>query len=220
MAENLAEVAFPTDQDVVRPTSDPLSPTGGVVGLWGNLAPQGAIVKVAGMAQLRFSGPARVFDTEEDAFAAVETRGYREGEVLVIPLRGSARRAGHARDAGHHRGALRPGHGWQGGADHRRALLRRDARLLRRPRGAGGGGGRPIALLRDGDLIAIDAEAGTIEVALSEAELEARRASWQPRAQAFGSGALWRYARTVGDAAQGAVTHPGARAESRCYADI
>ena len=76
-------MAFPTDQDVVRPTADPLSPTGGVVGLRGNLAPQGAIVKVAGMSKLQFSGPARCFDSEEEAFEAVQNRNYEAGEVIV-----------------------------------------------------------------------------------------------------------------------------------------
>ncbi|MFN3288507.1 MAG: dihydroxy-acid dehydratase, partial [Sphingomonadaceae bacterium] len=80
--------------------------------------------------------------------------------------------------------------------------------------------GGPIALVRDGDRIRIDAHAGTIDLLVEPAEMERRRAQWQPRPPAFGSGALWRYAQTVGRARTGATTHPGARAETRCYADI
>jgi dihydroxy-acid dehydratase len=220
LAENLAQVAFPTDQDVVRPTAQPLSPTGGVVGLWGNLAPQGAIVKVAGMKQLRFTGPARVFDCEEDAFAAVEARAYRAGDVLVIcyegPRGGPGMREMLATTAALY---------GQGMGEH--VALITDGRFSGATRGfcighvgpeAAVGG--PIGLLRDGDVISIDAEAGTLDVALSDAELAARRGAWKPREPAAGSGALWRYAQTVGDAYLGAVTHPGARAEIRCYADI
>ena len=88
MAENLASVEFNTDQKVVYPVSNPITPTGGVVGLRGSLAPDGAIVKVAGMTNLKFRGPARCFDCEEDAFQAVEDRAYKEGEVIVIRYEG------------------------------------------------------------------------------------------------------------------------------------
>ncbi|HBM12212.1 MAG TPA: dihydroxy-acid dehydratase, partial [Rhodospirillaceae bacterium] len=88
IAENLADVVFPTDQDIVRTTDNPLTKTGGVVGLRGNLAPEGAIVKVAGMKNQKFSGPARCFDSEEEAYAAVAERNYKEGEVLVIRYEG------------------------------------------------------------------------------------------------------------------------------------
>ena len=220
IAENLADIVFPTDQDVVRPTARPLSPTGGVVGLWGNLAPQGAIVKVAGMKHLRFTGPARVFDCEEDAFAAVEGRAYRAGEVLVIRYEGPRGGPGM-------REMLATTAAIYGQGMGEAVALITDGRFSGATRGfcighvgpeAAVGG--PIGLLRDGDLISIDAEAGTLDVALSDAELAERRRAWKPRALAFGSGALWRYAQTVGDAYLGAVTHPGARAETRCYADI
>jgi dihydroxy-acid dehydratase len=220
IAENLASVVFPTNQDVVRPVSNPLSPTGGVIGLWGNLAPQGAIVKVAGMKNLQFRGPARCFDSEEACFAAVERREYREGEVLVIryegPRGGPGMREMLATTAAIY---------GQGMGD--KVALITDGRFSGATRGfcighvgpeAAVGG--PIGLLRDGDVIAIDAEAGTLDVELSDAELAARRAAWQPPAPNFGSGALWRYAQTVGDAHLGAVTHPGGKAEIRCYADI
>jgi dihydroxy-acid dehydratase len=220
IAENLAEVAFPAGQDVVRPASDPITPTGGVVGLWGNLAPQGALVKVAGMANLKFRGPARCYDCEEDAFAAVERRSYQPGEVIVIRYEGPRGGPG-MREMLATTAAL---YG-QGMGD--RVALITDGRFSGATRGfcighvgpeAAVGG--PIGLLRDGDLIEIDAEAGTLSVDLAEAELARRRAAWQPRPPHFGSGALWRYAQTVGDAHLGAVTHPGGRAETRVYADI
>jgi dihydroxy-acid dehydratase len=220
VAENLAEVVFPAGQDVVRPTSDPITPTGGVVGLWGNLAPQGAIVKVAGMGNLRFRGPARCFDCEEDAFAAVERRSYQPGEVLVIRYEGPRGGPG-MREMLSTTAAL---YG-QGMGD--RVALITDGRFSGATRGfcighvgpeAAVGG--PIGLLEDGDLIEIDAEAGRLTVDLSDAELARRRAAWQPRPPHFGSGALWRYAQTVGDAHLGAVTHPGGKAETRVYADI
>ena len=142
IAENLKSVKWNPDQDVVHPANKPITKTGGVVGLKGNLAPDGAIVKVAGMTELKFSGPARCFDGEEACFEAVRKKAYKEGDVFRHPLRRSARRPRHARNAFDHGGALRPGHGRQGRADHRRTLLRRDARLLRRPCRTGSGGRR------------------------------------------------------------------------------
>jgi dihydroxy-acid dehydratase len=219
IAENLRDVIFPKNQDVVRPTSAPLSPTGGVVGLKGNLAPQGAIVKVAGMKNLVFKGPARVFEREEDCFAAVEKRNYKAGEVLVIrnegPRGGPGMREMLATTAAIY---------GQGMGD--KVALITDGRFSGATRGfcighvgpeAAVGG--PIGLLKDGDIIAIDAERGTISVDLSDAELAERKKHWKPRRHDFQSGALWRYAQTVGDAEKGAVTHPGARAETHVYAD-
>ncbi|MFC7332016.1 dihydroxy-acid dehydratase [Rhodocista pekingensis] len=220
IAENLADVVFPTNQEVIRPTSAPLSPTGGVVGLRGNLAPQGAIVKVAGMKNLRFSGPARCFDREEDAFAAVERREYKEGEVLVIRYEGPRGGPG-MREMLATTAAL---YG-QGMGD--KVALITDGRFSGATRGfcighvgpeAAVGG--PIGLLRDGDVITIDATTGELSVALSDAELAERRKAWQPRRHDFQSGALWKYAQTVGDAEKGAVTHPGGKAETHCFADI
>jgi len=220
IAENLEAVDFPTDQDIVRPVSSPLSPTGGVVGLRGNLAPEGAIVKVAGMDNLRFSGPARVFDCEEDCFKAVEERGYEEGEVLVIRYEGPKGGPG-MREMLATTAAL---YG-QGMGD--KVALITDGRFSGATRGfcighvgpeAAVGG--PIGLLRNGDMITIDATEGIIDVDLSEAELEARRAEWKPRSHDYQSGALWRYAQTVGSAEKGAVTHPGGAAETHVFADI
>lgn len=220
IAENLRDVVFPKDQDVIRPTSDPLSPTGGVVGLRGNLAPQGAIVKVAGMKTLQFKGPARVFDCEEDAFRAVEQRDYKDGDVIVIRYEGPRGGPG-MREMLSTTAAL---YG-QGSGD--KVALITDGRFSGATRGfcVGHVGpeaavGGPIGLLRDGDMITMDADKGLLQVELSEAELAARRAAWKPRAHDFQSGALWKFAQLVGDAEKGAVTHPGGKAETHVYADI
>ena len=220
IAENLADVVLPSDQDIVRPTSNPLTPTGGVVGLKGNLAPEGAIVKVAGMEKTQFRGTARCFDCEEDAFKAVEDRDYKEGEVLVIryegPKGGPGMREMLATTAAIY---------GQGMGD--KVALITDGRFSGATRGfcighvgpeAAVGG--PIGLLQDGDVIEIDADAGTITVDLSDEQLAERRKTWKPRTHDFQAGALWRYAQTVGPAYLGALTHPGAKAETHCYADI
>jgi dihydroxy-acid dehydratase len=220
IAENLKNVVFPLDQDVIRPTSNPLSPTGGVVGLRGNLAPQGAIVKVAGMKNLQFKGTARVFDCEEDAFKAVERRDYKEGDVIVIRYEGPRGGPG-MREMLSTTAAL-----YGQGAGDKVALIT-DGRFSGATRGfcVGHVGpeaavGGPIGLLRDGDIITLDADKGLMQVELSDLELDKRRAAWKTRGHDFQSGALWRYAQTVGDAEKGAVTHPGAAAETHVYADI
>ena len=220
VAENLAHIRVPAGQDVVRPTSNPYAPTGGHVVFRGNLVPQGAIMKVAGLSRLRFEGPARVFDCEEDAFAAVEARRYKEGDVIVIRYEGPRGGPG-MREMLSTTAAL-----YGQGVGEKVALLT-DGRFSGAthgfcighvgPEAAVGG---PIGLLRDGDKIAIDGVAGTIEVALSDAELAERRKAWRPRRHDYQSGTLWKYAQTVGDAEKGAVTHPGARAETHVYADI
>jgi dihydroxy-acid dehydratase len=220
VAENLRDVKFNSTQSVVRPASNPLAPTGGVVGLSGNLAPEGAIVKVAGLKHLHHRGPARVFDCEEDAFAAVQARNYKEGDVIVIRYEGPKGGPG-MREMLSTTAAL-----YGQGLSDKIALIT-DGRFSGATRGlcighvgpeAAEGG--PIGLLREGDIIAIDAEKGTLDVELSQAELAERRAQWKPRAQAFGSGALWRYGQNVGPARKGALTHPGAAKEVRVYADI
>ncbi len=222
IAENLASVKWNDKQDVVRPASDPITKTGGVVGLKGNLAPEGAIVKVAGMSQdhLTFKGPARCFDTEEAAFEAVSKRTYREGDVLVIRYEGPKGGPG-MREMLATTAAL---YG-QGMGD--KVALITDGRFSGATRGfcighvgpeAAVGG--PIALLRDGDIIEIDAIRGILNVALSDAELAEREKGWTPPKSNYGSGTLWKYAQTVGPAVAGAVTHPGAQGESHVYADI
>jgi dihydroxy-acid dehydratase len=222
MAENLAKVGWNDKQDVVRPANAPITPTGGVVGLKGNLAPDGAIVKVAGMARehLVFSGPARCFDTEEACFEAVRTRKYKQGEVLVIRYEGPRGGPG-MREMLATTAAL---YG-QGMGD--KVALITDGRFSGATRGfcVGHVGpeaalGGPIALLRDGDIIEIDAIKGVLAVKLSESEIERRKKDWKPRQSEFGSGAIWKYAQQVGPARNGAVTHPGAQGEAHCYADI
>ena len=220
MAENLQESVFPTDQDVVRPVSNPLSPTGGVVGLKGNLSPQGAIVKIAGLTKLKFRGPARCFDQEEDAFEAIENLAYKEGDVIVIRYEGPRGGPGM-------REMLATTAAIYGQGMGSKVALITDGRFSGATRGFCVGHigpeaavGGPIALLKDGDMIAIDAGKGTIEVELDNVELAKRAEAWKPKAANFGSGAIWRFSQTVGDAARGAVTHPGAKAEKRAYADI
>jgi dihydroxy-acid dehydratase len=220
IAENLADVTFPTNQDVVRTTDAPLSPTGGVVGLRGNLAPEGAIVKVAGMKNLKFTGKARCFDCEEDAFAAVERRDYQEGDVLVIRYEGPKGGPG-MREMLATTAAL-----YGQGAGDTVALIT-DGRFSGATRGfcVGHVGpeaavGGTIGLLQDGDTITIDAETGTIDVDLDEAELAKRREAWKPRGTDYNAGAIWKYAQTVGSAEKGALTHPGGKAETHMYADI
>ncbi|MFZ5609899.1 MAG: dihydroxy-acid dehydratase [Pseudomonadota bacterium] len=220
VAENLADVTWNAAQDVVRPVTRPLSPTGGVVGLRGSLAPDGAIVKVAGMKTRAFRGRARVFECEEEAFRAVEARAYGEGEVLVIRYEGPKGGPGM-------REMLATTAALYGQGMGEKVALVTDGRFSGATRGfcighvgpeAAEGG--PIALVEDGDIIAIDADAGTIDLEVAEAELSRRRAAWRARENGYGSGALWRYAQNVGPARFGAVTHPGAKAESQTYADI
>jgi dihydroxy-acid dehydratase len=220
MAENLKRVKWNKDQDVVRPADKPLLATGGVVGLKGNLAPDGAIVKVAGLEQLKFSGPARCFDSEEACFAAVKMRKYIEGDVLVIRYEGPKGGPG-MREMLATTAALY-GQGMGG-----KVALITDGRFSGATRGfcighvgpeAAVGG--PIGLIRDGDIIEIDADKGTLDVKLSKAELEKRRQAWKPKKPQFTSGYLWKYAEQVGPARNGAVTHPGGAAETRSYADI
>ncbi len=220
LAENLEHVSWNDAQDVVRPADRPITVTGGVVGLKGNLAPEGAIVKVAGMAVLQFSGPARCFDSEEECFAAVTERRYREGEVLVIRYEGP--RGGPGMREMLSTTAALYGQGMGG-----KVALITDGRFSGATRGfcighvgpeAAVGG--PIGLLEDGDIITIDATTGVLDVALSKDELKARARRWQPRTTDYQSGALWKYAQGVGPARLGAVTHPGGAKETHCYADV
>ncbi len=221
IAENHADVTFPEGQDVVYRVKSPISPTGGVVGLKGSLAPEGAIVKVAGMSEDKqvFRGPARCFDCEEDAFEAVVGGAIKEGDCIVIRYEGPKGGPG-MREMLSTTAALY-------GLGMENVALITDGRFSGGTRGLCVGHigpeaavGGPIGLLRDGDIVVIDALKGVLDVELSEAELAERRKSWTPRENDFGSGALWRYAQTVGPACKGAVTQPGARAERHVYADI
>lgn len=223
MGEELDLITREADGRVIYPVDTPISKTGGVVGLKGNLAPEGAIVKVAGMKpeEQVFSGPARVFDCEEDAFDAVQKREYREGEVIVIRNEGPAGGPGM-------REMLATTAALSGQGAGKKVALITDGRFSGATRGfcvghvgpeAAHGG--PIALLKDGDIITIDAVKGEISVAISDEEMAARKAGWSgPRDTIYASGALWKYAQQVGPTRLGAVTHPGARAERHVYADL
>ena len=220
LGENIDQVTWNPDQKVIYDVATPITPTGGVVGLRGSLAPDGAIVKVAGMHRLQFEGPARCFDCEEDAFAAVEGRTIAEGEVIIIRYEGPKGGPGM-------REMLSTTAALYGLGMGEKVALITDGRFSGGTRGfcighvgpeAAEGG--PIALVEDGDAIRIDAEAGTIDLLVDDAVLAERRARWQARENDYGSGALWRYAQNVGPAYKGAVTHPGAAAERHVYADI
>ena len=220
LAENHKDVIFPTDQDVIYPVSRALTKTGGVVGLKGNLAPDSAIVKVAGLHEQRFTGTALCFDCEEDAFAAVQARAYKKGDVIVIRYEGPKGGPG-MREMLSTTAAI---YG-QGMGEH--VALITDGRFSGGTRGfcVGHVGpeaavGGPIALVKNGDKITIDAIAGTIDVDLTDAEFAARRAEWKPRTTNYNSGAIWRFAQNVGPAHLGALTHPGAAAETHCFADL
>ncbi|WP_047866863.1 dihydroxy-acid dehydratase [Sphingomonas paucimobilis] len=220
LAENIDEVTWNPDQKVIYDVKTPITPTGGVVGLRGSLAPEGAIVKVAGMKRLQFDGIAKVFDCEEEAFAAVEAREITDGTVVVIRYEGPKGGPG-MREMLSTTAAL-----YGQGLGEKVALIT-DGRFSGGTRGfcighvgpeAADGG--PIALVENGDIIRIDAEAGTIDLDVAEDVLAERRARWIPRVNDYQSGVLWRYAQNVGPAHQGAVTHPGAKHERHVYADI
>ena len=220
LGENIEEITWNPDQKVFYDVKSPITPTGGVVGLKGSLAPEGAIVKVAGMERLQFTGPARVFECEEDAFRAVEDRDIEEGNVIVIRYEGPKGGPGM-------REMLATTAALYGQGMGEKVALITDGRFSGATRGfcighvgpeASEGG--PIALIEDGDQIAIDAEAGTIDLNVDPAVLDERRLAWQPRQNDYQSGALWRFAQNVGPAAQGAVTHPGAARETHVFADI
>ena len=220
LGENIDQVTWNPDQKVIYPATAPITPTGGVVGLRGSLAPDGAIVKVAGLHILRFVGPARVFDCEEDCFAAVEARLIRAGEVIVIRYEGPKGGPGM-------REMLSTTAALYGLGMGESVALITDGRFSGATRGfcighvgpeAADGG--PIALIEDGDIIEIDAEIGTIDLIVDPQVLADRKSRWHGRTNDYQSGALWRYAKNVGPAWQGAVTHPGAKAETHVFADI
>ncbi len=220
IAENLKSVEFNKNQRVIRPHDEPLSITGGVVGLKGNLAPEGAIVKVAGMENLKFKGHAKCFDCEEDAFECVKNENYKEGDVFVIryegPRGGPGMREMLATTAAIY---------GQGMGD--KVALITDGRFSGATRGFCVGHVSPeaavcgpIALVKDGDEIILDAENGEISINVPLETLENRKKSWKERKTDFNSGTLWKYSQTVGSAVKGAVTHPGAEKETHVYSDI
>jgi len=220
LGENIDQITWNPNQKVIYPATAPITPTGGVVGLRGTLAPEGAIVKVAGMDRLTFTGPAQVFDCEEDCFAAVEAREIREGSVIVIRYEGPKGGPGM-------REMLSTTAALYGQGMGEKVALITDGRFSGATRGfcIGHVGpeaalGGPIALIEDGDEIMIDAETGVIDLNVAADVLEERRKSWKPRQTDYQSGAIWRYAQNVGPAYKGAVTHPGGAKETHIFADI
>ena len=220
MKENLKKVKFNPKQKVMRKHDNPLSQDGGVVGMKGNLAPDGAIVKVAGLKKLQFTGRARCFDTEEAAYKAVQNRKYKDGDIIIIRYEGPKGGPG-MREMLQTTGAI------YGQGKGEKVALITDGRFSGATRGfcIGHVGpeafvGGPIALLKDGDIIDLDAKKGKINVRLSKKELAKRRKKWKPKKMNFGNGTLWKYAQTVGPAYLGAPTHPGGKNEVKVYADI
>jgi dihydroxy-acid dehydratase len=223
IGEELDMIKGEADNRVIYSVANPITKTGGVVGLKGNLAPEGAIVKVAGMSEEEqlFTGPARVFECEEDAFEAVKARQYEEGEVIVI--RNEGPRGGPGM-----REMLSTTAALSGQGMGKKVALITDGRFSGATRGfcvghvgpeAAQGG--PIALLKDGDMITLNARTGELSVALTDAELEDRRKNWAgPRETIYASGALWKYAQLVGSTRLGALTHPGAKGEKHIYMDL
>ncbi|MEL7388846.1 MAG: dihydroxy-acid dehydratase, partial [Pseudomonadota bacterium] len=223
MGEELDVIEREADGKVIYPVETPITATGGVVGLKGNLAPQGAIVKVAGMKteEQSFTGPARVFECEEEAFEAVKRREYKEGEVLVIRNEGPSGGPGM-------REMLATTAALSGQGMGKKVALITDGRFSGATRGfcVGHVGPEaaacgPIALLQDGDVITIDAILGELSVALTDEEFEERKKAWAgPKETIYASGALWKYAQLVGETYRGAVTHPGAAKERHMYSDL
>ncbi len=207
LAENLASVtAYPEDQDVVRGFDNPIKPDSHLVVLYGNLAPDGAVAKISGKEGLRFSGQARVFESEEDSLAAIMDGTVVAGDVLVIRQEGPRGGPGM-------REMLSPTGAIMGKGLGDSVALITDGRFSGgshgfvvghvTPEAAVGG---PIGLVRDGDPITIDAQQRRIDLGVSDAELEKRRAAWKPPADKAGAGILRKYAKLVSSASEGAVT--------------
>lgn len=199
----------PVDGQVVRATDQSISPNGGVVVLKGNLCPDGALLKVAGLKSLTFTGPALVFENEEACMAVVRDRAYAPGTVLIIRNEGPKGGPGMREMLGVTALIYGQGMGEQ-------VALLTDGRFSGATRGmcigyacpeAAVGG--PLALVQNGDRIRIDAAAGTIDVELTEQDFKTRQAHWQPPRHAQLGGLLEKYAAGVGPANLGAVTHSG-----------
>tara|TARA_A100001015_G_scaffold316182_1_gene429818 strand:+ start:26 stop:1333 length:1308 start_codon:yes stop_codon:yes gene_type:complete len=220
MKDNLKDIKFNSNQKVLRQYNNPLSPDGGVVGLKGNLAPEGAIVKIAGLKKLQFTGKARCFDNEEDAMKAVQTKKYKDGDIIIIRYEGPRGGPG-MREMLSTTGAI------YGQGKGEKVALITDGRFSGATRGfcVGHVGpeaalGGPIALIKNGDIIDIDAKKGTINVRLTKTQLAFRKKKWKAKKSSFGSGTLWKYAQTVGPAYLGAPTHPGKKKEVKEYSKI
>ena len=221
IGENLSNIKFSTtNQKIIYSTTNPITETGGVVGLKGNLAPDGAIVKIAGMKSLYFEGIARCFNCEEDAFEAVRKKDYNEGDVIIIRYEGPKGGPGM-------REMLATTAAIYGQGMGEKVALITDGRFSGATRGfcVGHVGpeaalGGPIGLIKNGDKILIDAQKGIISCELSIEELANRKKKWKIKETEFASGALWKYSQLVGPAKDGAVTHPGGKYEKKNYSDI
>lgn len=209
LADALVDGCSP-DGAVVRPISDPISRTGGLAVLTGSLAPDGAIIKLSAVASRQFEGPARVFEREQDAARAIRGRHFAAGDVLVIRHEGPRGGPGMREMLGITAALVGQGMGEQ-------VALVTDSRFSGGTRGLCVGhvcpeaaDGGPIALIKDGDRIRIDADAGTVDLLVTPAELERRSAAWLPPERTVPlAGAAEKYARLVGSAHLGAVTHCG-----------
>jgi len=220
IAENHKDVKFPTNQKIIYKTSKPLSPSGGFVGLKGNLAPDGAIVKVAGMKRKNFKGQAKCFDDEESALNAVLDKKIKAGDVVIIRYEGPKGSPGMPEMLSTTAALYGQGLGEE-------VALITDGRFSGGTHGFSIGHvgpeaavGGPIGLLKDGDIIEIDTEKGTLNVNLTDDDFKLRKAKWKPKVTEYTTGTLWKYSQSVGPAFEGAVTHPGASKEKKCYADI
>ena len=221
LKENLSSVNVDFDsQKIIFSTKNPISKTGGVVGLQGNLAPDGAIVKVAGLKSQKFVGKARCFDCEESAFDAVSNKQYEAGDVIVIRYEGPKGGPGM-------REMLATTAAIYGQGMGEKVALITDGRFSGATRGLCVGhispeamALGPIALIKNGDQILIDAKEGIITLNVDEKILKARQKINSKKKNNFGSGALWKFSQTVGSARFGAVTHPGAKKEIKNYSDI
>ncbi len=207
LEEELANVVIPSAQDVVRGPDNYLDSHGGLAIVRGNLAPEGGVVKTTGLRKYAHTGPVRCFDCEEDAMAAVQRREIQRGDVVAIRYEGPRGGPGMREMLGVTSAIVGQGLGYD-------VALLTDGRFSGATRGLMVGhvgpeamDGGPIALLRDGDRVTVDAENGVLAVDLSDEELAQRRAEWRPIAPRYAKGALAKYAAHVGPAARGAVTH-------------
>jgi len=205
VAENLAGVAAPSDASIVRPLADPIHASGGLAIVRGSLAPDGAVAKIAGMEGTVFRGPARVFECEEDAFAAVTGGRIKRGDVIVIrnegPRGGPGMRemlavTAAVAGAGLGKDVCLITDGRFSGATHGFMVAHAA------PESVDGG---PIGLVAEGDPIVLDVPNRRLDVEVAEATLEERRAGWKPPEPRYTSGALGKYAKLVSSAARGAV---------------
>ena len=220
IAENHKDIKFPTNQKVIYTTAKPLNSSGGFVGLKGNLAPDGAILKVAGLKRKKFKGKAKCFDDEDSALNAVLNKKIKSGDVVIIRYEGPKGSPGMPEMLST-TGAI---YGQGLGED---VALITDGRFSGGTHGFSIGHvgpeaavGGPIGLLKDGDVIEIDIDKGSLNVNVTDKELKLRKEKWKPKEIEYTSGSLWKYSQSVGPAFEGAVTHPGASKEKKCYADI